>query len=185
MAQSIDRAARRHWSRPAIALLLTIAALAGETGASAAPGEPEWFAIVDDWRIRRDDALGGCFAMTIYNDDSVLRVGLNPRSDSGYIMLGHETWNKLAVGQQYPIVLTFAKFEPVTGLAGVIAMGPDARLLVMSLPAERLAALVTGSKTVKVASGGLDIMTLKLDGANAAWDAMLRCQGQSDPFAAK
>jgi hypothetical protein len=165
--------------------LLLAAFLAGEGAALATDGPaggPQWFAITHHWRIRRDATLGGCFAMNVFNEDSLLRVGLNAATENGYIMLGNGTWQTLSPGEKYPVVLKFGKNEPLAGEAGVIAMG-ESRLLMMALPGEQLLAQFGGSRELDVSSGGKHIMTMDLSGAKYAVAEIQRCQKVGDPFA--
>jgi hypothetical protein len=57
---------------------------------------------VGGWQVRVDPSLGhGCFAMQIYEDGTVIRVGFNISNRTIYFTLGNTAWRSLEVGKIY------------------------------------------------------------------------------------
>jgi hypothetical protein len=68
---------------------------------------PKW-AEVGGWEIRVDSTVGnGCFAMQIYEDGTVVRIGVDAGEKRIYLLFFNEVWKSLELGKIYPVRIVF------------------------------------------------------------------------------
>jgi hypothetical protein len=70
--------------------------------------KPGKWAEVGGWEIRVDPSVGnGCFAMQVYEDGTIVRIGVNVGSKAIYLFFLNDAWKSLEVGKIYPVRVVF------------------------------------------------------------------------------
>ena len=68
---------------------------------------PKW-AEVGGWEIRVDSSVGnGCFAMQVYEDGTVVRIGVNVEKQAIYLLFMNPAWKSIEQGKIYPVRVVF------------------------------------------------------------------------------
>jgi hypothetical protein len=149
-----------------------------------------FFSQPNGWQVRIDDSIdGGCFVMQNFDDGTVFRTGLNPKSGKPYLLIANPKWKSLEVGKQYRISVSFVDDKnPWVGDANAVpklGFGPIPALLLVITDLEFLAEF--GSRpSVDVRYGDNKMALLNLEGSGLALKEMIRCQKINgfggDPF---
>src|SRR5262249_20602608 len=71
---------------------------------------------VGGWEVRVDQSLGhGCFAMQLYEDGTVIRVGFNISTRTIYFTLGNPAWRSLEAVKVFRMRFVFDDQKPYDG----------------------------------------------------------------------
>jgi hypothetical protein len=154
--------------------------------------EPLWKR-VNEWDVRIDRTLNGCFMMAVYEKGTVLRVGFNPSERNFYMMVANEEWRSLENGKDYDLELQFDRQAPWTAEATGLQMDDLVTLVVTFDDVEFIDELAR-KQSLYVRYRGAQIANLTLRGSYAAVQETIRCQeqinstprgapGPTDPFA--
>ena len=145
-----------------------------------------------DWEIRVDTTLDyGCFALAGYEEDTVLRIGLDPSEGNGYIMVGDPDWQSLEEGKDYAMRVRFGRATPWEAEASALRLG-DLPVLVFRFSDITVIREFMRKREVAFIYRGRTITTLSLSGSYRAFEEVVRCQEQvsagligsgADPFA--
>jgi hypothetical protein len=66
------------------------------------------WAEVGGWEVRVDPSVGnGCFAIQLYEDGTVVRIGVDVDQKRIYLFFGNNSWKSLELGKIYPVRITF------------------------------------------------------------------------------
>jgi len=187
-----------------VILFLVVHCLFGLSNMASAEEQPLWDRVaatiywdrVKGWDVRVDTTLGnGCFAATIYEEGTAIRIGINPKNDNGYILLGNEKWKSLDVGKDYNIKLKFDDEPPWEGSArGVEFGGAGITFLWIDFDNIDLFTEFMRKNVLQVFYNKKKVATLNLAGSYAASVAVAECQkameavtpmpsNEKDPFA--
>jgi len=163
--------------------------------AIAADEQPLWDR-VKGWEIRVDTTIGnGCFAMTSYDEGTVMRIGVNPENDKGYLILGNDKWKSLEAGKDYNIKLKFDDETPWEGSARGVLMGDvGVAFLWVDFDDSNLFKEFMRKNVIQVFYNRKKVTSLSLAGSHAATVAVVECQNamqtitpapsyEKDPFA--
>lgn len=156
------------------------------------------YAVVSGWSIRIDTTLNnGCFALATYEKGSVLRVGIDNRDDTVYVIFGNPDWKSIEYGKNYDVEIQFGNETEWSGTAkGISFKAPENQpYLAVTIATED--AVVNfireymSEKWVEFFYDGNSIDKLTLEGSYAAGMKILECQknmrsndhNSKDPFA--
>jgi hypothetical protein len=150
-------------------------------GAFAAPavskdnGLPVW-GKVGSWQIGIDPGFGnGCFATQYYEDGTGIRLGIDAKRQSVYLLLANPAWKSLQAGQAYPVRFVF---DDTKTFDTELAAGPWAGMVVLGrsdMSGEFVADFVQRTG-LRVYYRGAPIAQLLLRDAYDAVTEMARCQ---------
>ncbi|WP_152522337.1 hypothetical protein [Sphingobium sp. HDIP04] len=142
------------------------------------------------WAIAIDDTLsGGCFAVRAFDEGTVVRVGINPKDNNFYIVVGNPKWRSLEVGKSYSIRWQFDSELPWDGTAHgfQFSSGGDHYLFQTFSDTEFFKEFVAKTR-MTIYWETKRIATVSLDGTGQAVQATVQCQKREfntqDPFAA-
>src|SRR5580693_7137352 len=62
---------------------------------------------VAGWDVGIDNTVHGCFAVRNYTDGSIVRIGINARTNTAYFLFGNVNWNPMLVGDVVGIHFIF------------------------------------------------------------------------------
>ena len=66
-----------------------------------------------NWEIRVDTSLNhGCFMVAVSTRGTIFLIGLNPKYNSGYFILGDADWASLEEGKKYKAVIRVDYLTP-------------------------------------------------------------------------
>jgi hypothetical protein len=146
------------------------------------------------WQVRVDASIGnGCFMQAVYGA-TVLRIGLDMRNRTSYIMLINEEWQSLAAGQSYPVQIRFddvAHSGWATWQGQAFRMPHGTPAMMVHFDNTEVWNAFTYGSAVHIAYGGRPLINGNLPGSAEAAMAMISCQqslqgagisGGSDPF---
>lgn len=98
-----------------VPVLMFIASLAGP---ALAKSEAPLWTKVGVWQIRVDPTVGnGCFAVSVFQDGSLFRVGFDMESGHVYVIFGNNSWKSIEVGKEYSLTFKFDRESPWSGAA--------------------------------------------------------------------
>ena len=95
---------------------LTVLAFVAAMAAGGAQAQLIDKGFVSGWNVMVDPDMGnGCLIQTVYEDLSVVRIGLDATNDRGYFVVFNKAWGDIKEGQQYNITfdLDGKKFDAV------------------------------------------------------------------------
>lgn len=59
---------------------------------------------VHGWNVMVDPQMGnGCLIQTVYEDNSLVRIGYDATGNRGYFVIFHKGWGQIEPGKTYPI----------------------------------------------------------------------------------
>lgn len=143
---------------------------------------------VRGWKTAVDRTIGnGCFIYSYFEGNSFLRLGVNPQTETVYMLLGDSDWQSITEDQEYQIELQMGRKSKwnASAIGGVLDGMPS--LLVTATDLTFLRELSSQSN-VRAWFGRNEIANISLRGSAAAIDEMIRCQNWmdkngGDPFA--
>jgi hypothetical protein len=148
--------------------------IAGTPAVRAADDDIVPWKTVGDWQIAVNKALGyGCFMGTGYSRGTVLLLGFNGKTGSGYIIAGNTAWRSLEEGKEYPLKFEFNDGTSWRGTA--TGMGNPVFLY---LPVDKPNFVIDFAKKlwVSISTTGRDVTQLTLTGTYAAVQELVVCQ---------
>lgn len=154
---------------------LCLAALCAAGTAGAQSLEP-WGAS-DYWDVMIDPTLGnGCLIQGAFEDGSVVRIGLDRRTNTGYVTAFNDAWGDIAEGTVYPISFSLdgesfegeARGMYLEGMPGADVVFDNVDFF-MSI-AQR--------QTMTMYHDGAEVMSIDLTGTMAGLEAVLACQDE-------
>jgi hypothetical protein len=185
-------------SRALVILFLAVHCLFGLSNtASAEDPQPLW-ATVKAWEVRVDTTLmNGCFAMTAYDEGTIVRIGINPASHQGYIMFGNDKWESLESGKDYKIKLKFDDELPWEGSARAREFGKERFIFLwVDFTDANLYMEFMRKNLLQIFYNKKKVTALNLSGSAAALSEVIECQkamnavtptpsnkNEKDPFA--
>ena len=131
----------------------------------------------DYWDVMIDPTLGnGCLIQSAFSDGSVVRIGLDRRSGTGYVTAFNEAWGDIEEGAIYPISFDLdgegfegeARGMYLEGVPGADIIFDNVDFF-MSI-AER--------QTMTLYHDGAEVMSIDLTGTMAGLAAVLECQDE-------
>lgn len=133
------------------------------------------YAETQNWSIAIDPTLNnGCLMISEFEDNSVVRIGIDMTTGDGYILSANPAWQGIEEGQTYPVTIAVddATFDgvatgyPIDGLPGanVDFDNPDF-----------LAGLVN-AESLTLTHEGTDVMSLDITGSADAVAKLIECQ---------
>jgi hypothetical protein len=155
-----------------------------------------WKNIENSWSIYVDTTLGnGCFAVTVYDSGTVLRVGIDKTEGGVYAILGNQNWKSLEKGKKYYVKTYFGNKSPWEGNAQAIDMS-GMNFLTVSMKSKENSVLFLKEfmeeSAVRFTYNETVIANLKLTGSYKAGSEILECQKvmdapnlNKDPFKTK
>ena len=107
--------------RFALIAITSLFLLGGARLSSAESGDTAKWGQVEGWEIRVDRSVGdGCFAMQVYEDNTVLRVGFDQTEKAIYLFIANASWKSVEIGKRYQMRFVFDEQYPFNGeLVGV------------------------------------------------------------------
>lgn len=152
-------------------------AVMGATGSAGWAQSLEPWGSSDYWDVMIDPTLGnGCLIQSAFSDGSVVRVGLDRRSGTGYVTAFNEAWGDIEEGAIYPISFDLdgegfegeARGMYLEGVPGADIIFDNVDFF-MSI-AER--------QTMTLYHDGAEVMSIDLTGTMAGLAAVLECQDE-------
>ena len=131
----------------------------------------------DYWKVMIDPTLGnGCLIQGEFADGSVVRIGLDRTTGSGYVTFFNEAWDDVVDGEVYPVSFALdgeqfegqAKGMHLNGVPGA-DIGFDNVDFFMSI-AQR--------QTMTMYEDGEEALSIDLTGTGAGLEAVLKCQDE-------
>jgi len=131
---------------------------------------------VKGWKVAVDTTLGnGCFIATVFDGDTVLRLGIDATDYSYYFMIGDPDWQSLEDGKEYDLEFHMGRKTPWEALATGLRMG-DLPTLVVSSGEFSFIDEFASQRNIRVNFEGNQIANLSLAGSYAAVTEMVACQ---------
>lgn len=131
----------------------------------------------DYWDVMIDPTLGnGCLIQSAFEDGSVVRIGLDRTTGTGYVTAFNEAWGDIEEGKLYPISFDLdgesfdgeARGMYLEGVPGADIVFDNVDFF-MSI-AER--------QTMTMYHDGAEVMAIDLTGTMAGLAAVLECQDE-------
>jgi hypothetical protein len=150
---------------------------------------PKW-AEVGGWEIRVDSSVGnGCFAMQLYEDRTVVRIGVDIEQNRIYLFFANEEWKSLEQGKLYPVRIVFDGVSTFNGeMHGHRLSGGTMVLAHRNLSSDFVKDFMQRNG-MRIYYQGSQIANLSLRNTYAAVAEVYNCQKefgfgsrQSDPF---
>ena len=163
------------------------------SGAAIAQDAAKW-GQVGGWAIRVDRSVGnGCFALQVYDNGTIIRLGFNMDRKAIYLMLGNQAWNSLEVGKRYRMSFVFDGVDRYNGELVATALANGTVLLDHDNVSADFTKAFMERNTVQIYYQGSRIGNFSLSNTYAAITEVVNCQrelagsgggGQSvsDPF---
>lgn len=144
--------------------------------------ETEEWRKVGSWTVMVDHTLGdGCFLLAGFDNDTVLRIGVNRNSNGGYyVLLGNGAWKSLKAGEQVNLQFQFDNNSPWTGTATGVDFGENVVLLKENFTKSSFWNEFVNSKVLEVTHDNRQVTKLQLTQAKAAFDELVACQRYED-----
>ncbi len=155
----------------ALALAFTLSA-----GASFGEGLEHWGAS-DYWEVLIDPSLGnGCLIQGEFQDGSLVRIGLDRNTGSGYVTVFNTAWGDIEDGATYPISFT---------LDGESFDGEAKGLYLNDVPGADITfdnvdffMSIAQRQTMTMFHDGNEVLSIDLTGTMAGLQAVLECQDE-------
>ena len=146
-------------------------------GAPAQAQEMTEWGFAAGWHIMIDPGMGnGCLIQTIYDNGSVVRIGLDVTRNEGYVVVFDNNWGQIEDGAEYPVSfdLDGQKFDAVArGFHLGKVPGAGIRF------SDRDFIYAIASKQVMTINGASgQIMAIELGGSAVALEAARMCQAE-------
>lgn len=149
----------------------------------------EWGEVAG-WMVRVDHTLeDSCFAMRVYEDETVLRIGINSADSKYYFLIANHHWESLRDGQTYPINIQFDDEDVWDAPAYGVIIGGSVALWINFSNVDFWGEFGV-AKAVKLSRNQKLIGKYLLDGSYKAVEMVVACQKKShqgrpirDPFA--
>jgi opacity protein-like surface antigen len=165
--------------------LFTAAALAATLLAAPALAEDELqdYAEAGGWAIAIDPSLNnGCLMYGEFEDNSVVRIGIDMTTGFGYILSANPAWGDIVEGQSYPVTIALddKTFEgeavgyPIDDMPGanVDFDNPD------------FLALLVAAQNLTLSHDGNEVMSLDISGSADAVKTLIECQDKQNAASA-
>lgn len=161
------------------------------SGSPAKKPDTELWKRVGSWSVYVDPSLvNGCFLYTTYDDDTVLRIGVNRKAkDSYYLLFGNDKWTSLQVGNNYDVQIQLDNNSPWNASTVAKQMG-DSTVLLSNFTSPVFWNEFIASTGIVITRNGKSVARLSIANTKAAFDELVACQkyGDSqtraaDPFA--
>ncbi|WP_170755627.1 hypothetical protein [Ruegeria lacuscaerulensis] len=137
---------------------------------------------VGNWDVAIDHTLGnGCFMVGSYEGGTHLRIGVDRRENSAYLMFGNEEWRSLEAGKEYPIEIHFGNRSSWDADARVLQFPDGSKVLSTYVDAEFIETFMRQT-SMSVHYRGRQIDSLKLPGTFAAFIEVMECQDEVDQY---
>lgn len=142
---------------------------------------------VGSWNIVVDRTLGdACFVLSEFEDDTVLRIGLDRRTPGqSYVMVANASWKSLVLGEEHPMKFQFDGESPWEATSEVIEVS-GVKALSTPFKDNAFWAEFASSDELSIYAGARPVAMLSLDGSGKALDSLIACQkywNGRDPFA--
>ena len=133
------------------------------------------YAEAGGWAIAIDPTLNnGCLMYGEFDDQSVVRIGIDMTTGFGYILSANPAWGDIVEGQSYPVTISLddksfdgqAVGYPIDDLPGanVDFDNPD------------FLALLVDAQNLTLSHDGAEVMSLDVSGSAEAVAALIECQ---------
>ncbi len=160
------------------------------TGPNAKARETTNWGEAGGWVIKVDHTLdNSCFAMRVYEDGTVLRIGFNAAESKNYFVIANSDWSSLQEGETYPINIQFDANDTWDAPATGVKFGTLTVLYTIFSDSEFWAEFAI-SRAVKITRNGRLVGNYLLDGSYKAFEMVIECQKtfnqgrqKRDPFA--
>jgi hypothetical protein len=153
------------------------------------------YANVNGWSIRIDTSLAnGCFAFLSYEQDSVLRIGIDATDNSAYVIFGNANWESISIGKKYDVEIQFGSEVKWVGTGNGFSFDPPEDQPYLWVEIENnpestytFISEFMQEKNVQLFYNGQSIENLSLKSSYSAGMKLLECQKEmnkkgSDPF---
>tara|TARA_R110002124_G_scaffold214251_4_gene380313 strand:+ start:493 stop:987 length:495 start_codon:yes stop_codon:yes gene_type:complete len=131
----------------------------------------------DYWDVLIDPSLGnGCLIQSEFEDGSLVRIGLDRTTGSGYVTVFNTAWGDIEEGGRYAIDFTLDG-DPYTGEAKGIYLNdvPGADIEFDNVD---FFMSIAQRQTMTMYNDGLEVLSIDLTGTMAGLDAVLSCQDE-------
>lgn len=150
--------------------------------AQAQKGSTKW-ADVGNWEVRVDTTLEyGCFVYSVFEGNTVFRVGINRVKNNLYFMLADDDWRSLESGKVYDLSIEFDNEGAWQVPARGTRLNEQAVALVGQTSESLFIVEFMERHVMKVRYEGDEIVRLSLDGSYRAVQEMFNCQKQIDAY---
>jgi hypothetical protein len=154
------------------------------------------YANVDGWSVRVDESLNnGCFVATLYEGDTLLRIGFDRENNNFYALFGDPLWKSIEYGKKYNVEIKFGNESKWTAIARGMSFEPpqNEHYLWVNVgeDSDQIGIFLDEfmrETSVKLFYNEEIISHLKLKGSYAAGMKLLECQklmnnqAEKDPF---
>lgn len=141
------------------------------------------YAEAGGWAIAIDPNLNnGCLMYGEFDDNSVVRIGIDMTTGWGYILSANPAWGDIVEGQSYPVTIALddQTFEgeavgyPIDGLPGanVDFDNPD------------FLAMLVAAQSLTLSHDGAEVMSLDVSGSADAVKTLIECQDKQNAASA-
>jgi hypothetical protein len=132
------------------------------------------------WQIYVDRTVNGCFTGRYFLDGTALRLGIDPRSNTVYLMLGNKAWQSIEAGKTYLTQFIFDDANKYDRELLAVPLGPFVVLEHSNVGADFMKDFVERT-SLRVDYRGSPITHLSLHNANAALSEVAKCQSEVRP----
>lgn len=157
-----------------------------EANAQQSDKAPKW-GDVGGWAIHVDRSVGnGCFAMQVYDDNTVVRIGVDVEKKSIYLLFANDAWKSIEKGKIYPVRVVFDGVSTFQGeMQGHRLEGGAITLAHRNLSTDFVKDFMQRN-TMRLYYQGNQIAALSLRNTYAAVSEVINCQkelgfGSSSP----
>jgi hypothetical protein len=145
-------------------------------GAAFGDGLQHWGSS-DYWDVMIDPSLGnGCLIQGEFQDGSLVRIGLDRNTGSGYVTVFNTAWGDIEDGATYPISFS---------LDGDSYDGEAKGMYLNDVPGADISfdntdffMSIAQRQTMTMYHDGNEVLTIDLTGTMAGLDAVLQCQDE-------
>ncbi len=169
-----------------ISLLFVILTMSVAGPAAGESGSPLWKK-VGAWQVRVDQTVGhGCFAVSLYEEGSLLRIGFDINAKGAYIIVGNGSWKSIELGKEYEIKFQFDDEAPWSGVTRGFAFDREGpRYLMGAIESAEFFSEFSRKNALSIGYRGREIARLSLMGSRRAIEEMLSCQQAMSDHAPK
>lgn len=167
--------------------ILLASVFAFGTPANAANDETALWKSVGNWNVYIDKTVEfQCFITTIYEDNTVFRVGFQKPGSSAavYIAVGNMNWASIESGKDYDLTIQIDNGTSWNSPASGFRFGNLPSLIVNTNQIDFLDQFMR-KHSLQVYFNGQRILNLSLRGSNAALQEMGQCQNAVDSYLGK
>lgn len=134
---------------------------------------------VGGWVVLVDKTLNnGCFIKAEFEDDSLIRMGIDKEASGGYVTAFNYNWGDIAAGARYDITFNLDG-ELYEGAAeGIYLAGSTG--VDITFDNDEFCWDLMSKNVMTLVHDGREVMSISLEGTFVGLEALLECQAEVD-----